>query len=100
MRRPTIYRVSTALALPRVVVQTRLTNSLKRLTILFRDFVCFKALRRVAGRARALAHVLLDLRLALRYSYVGSARKYQLMWPGNLVMLLILALTRMPGQPG
>jgi hypothetical protein len=37
------------------VVQTRLTNPLKRFTILFRDFVCFKALRTVAGRARALA---------------------------------------------
>ncbi len=73
MPRPTIYRVSTALALPRVVVQTRLTNSLKRFTILFRDFVCFKALRTVADRARALAPILLDSRLALRYSYVGSA---------------------------
>lgn len=72
MRRPTICRVSTALALPRVVVQTRLTNSLKRFTILFRGFVWFKALRTVAGRPRALAHILLDLPLALRYSYVGS----------------------------
>ncbi len=100
MRRPTIYRVSTALALPRVVVQTRLTNSLKRFTILFRDFVCFKALRTVAGRTRALAHILLDSRLALRYSYVGSACRYQLLRPGNLMILLILALTWMPGQPG
>ncbi len=100
MRRPTIYRVSTALALPRVVVQTRLTNSLKRFTILFRDFVCLKALRTVAGRTRALAPIPLDLRLALRYSYVGSACRYQSLRPGNLVILLILALTRMLGQPG
>jgi len=72
MRRPTIHRVSTALGLPQVVVQTRLTNSLKRFAILFPVFVWFKALRTVAGRG-ALAHILLDLRPALRYSYVGGA---------------------------
>ena len=73
MRRPTIYRVSTALALPRVVVQTRLTNPLKRFTILFRDFVWFKALRTVAGRARASVPILLDLRLAFEYSWLAGA---------------------------
>jgi len=82
------------------VVQTRLTNSLKRFTILFRDFVCFKALRTVAGRTRALAHILLDSRPALRYSYViGVAERMVAIGEALRINLLVLCTDTFRAAP-